>query len=472
MIPYQVKDLAKVTGGKILSSPHAQFHNIGTDTRADLKGRAFFALKGESFDAHDFLQKAVEQGASVLVVHRTDAINEEIKAKASVVEVKDTLVALQDLAHAYRHQMKAKIIGITGSNGKTTTKEFTAAVIGSVKKVHYSRGSFNNHWGVPFTILDIEPEHEVAIVEMGMNHAGELTVLAKIADPDIVTVTMVGRAHMEAFGSIEKVAAAKAEIYEHSPASAARVFNLDNPLCVKMYEKANAQKNQGPFYTFGSNSETDVSLQILSMNLSELRIGGRIKGVKGEVTIPVFGKQNITNLMAAATLALAAGLAAEQVWAALPKCKTVWGRNQLVQLKSGAQMIFDGYNANPESMRALLENIKEMTWSGRKHGAFGEMLEMGEQSPELHRELGALVAQAGFESVFFIGPQAEAFEGGLKSAGFSKTSFISTSYDESLAVKSASMLRDGDIVVVKGSRGMRLERYAETCEPLNFEQKK
>ncbi|MGE3757128.1 MAG: UDP-N-acetylmuramoyl-tripeptide--D-alanyl-D-alanine ligase, partial [Pseudobdellovibrionaceae bacterium] len=307
MIPFGVKELAQITGGKNLSIVASQFHNIGTDTRVSLKGQAFFALKGDAFDAHAFLPQAVAQGAAVLVVHDEKLVTEKLKSQISVVLVSDTLIALQDLSQFYRKQMQAKVVGITGSNGKTTTKEFTAAIMEPYKKVHYNKGSFNNHWGVPFTLLAIEPQHEIAIVEMGMNHAGELTTLAKIATPDVVVVTTVGRAHMEAFGTLEKIAEAKNEIYSASPADSTRIYNLDNPECRKFFAEAKKLYPKAKIISFGQASEADVSLQLVSMDLRSLTLRGRIGAATHRVTVPVFGAQNVTNLMAACSLGLAIG---------------------------------------------------------------------------------------------------------------------------------------------------------------------
>lgn len=458
-------------GAKILSQPQTSFAGIGTDTRQDLKGQLFIALKGESFDAHQFLQKAVEQNAAAVMIQENEASLEKYKDKITLIKVNDTLKALQALGTWARRQARAKVIGITGSNGKTTVKEFTAALIGSVKAVHYNQGSFNNHWGVPFTLLQLDPMKEIALVEMGMNHAGEITELVKIAEPDVVVCTMVGRAHIEYFGSLEKIAEAKEEIYLAAP-KAVQVFNLDNEQTQKMFGRAKERNPGGSYLTFSSHkSPADVQLQILSMTMTELHISGRIRGHQGEAKVQVFGAQNLTNLMAAATLGLAVGMSPEQVWAGLALCRTNWGRNQLVNLKSKAQMIFDAYNANPDSMRALVENIKLLKNSGKKIGVFGEMLEMGEQSPELHRELGNLVGRAGFDKVYFVGAHARDFFDGLKLAQFSKACLVEKEFKPEMAQSLCEELQEGDIAVVKGSRGMKLERFVIPCEPLDFSPK-
>jgi UDP-N-acetylmuramoyl-tripeptide--D-alanyl-D-alanine ligase len=467
-----VKTVVEVTQGKLLSSVATKFSAIGTDTRADLKDHMFIALKGEAFDAHQFLDKAVAQGATVLLVHEENDQVKKLAAGVSVILVKDTLIALQKLGNWARHQSKAKIVAITGSNGKTTTKEFTAALISTVKDVHYNKGSFNNHWGVPFTLLQLPINKEVAVIEMGMNHAGEITELVKIAEPDVVVCTMVGRAHVEFFGTIEKIAEAKEEIYKAASPNALRVFNLDNTQTHNMYVRASQEFPRNKLMTFSSDDpRADVHMVISSMTMKELSIKGRIGGVEGQARVEVFGSQNLTNLMAAAALGLAVGMTPAQIWAGLPACKTNWGRNQLVHLKSGAQMIFDAYNANPDSMKALIDNVKLLNVSGRKVGVFGQMREMGTASPELHKELGVRVGAAGFDRVYFVGDDSNAFSEGLKQSGFAKEALIDHDFKETSAEDLAKYLKDGDIAVVKASRGTKLERYVFPCQPLDFSEK-
>ncbi len=462
-------EVLTATQGQALSEVNQKFYGVGTDTRQSLAGQLFIALKGESFNAHDFLDKAVAQGAAGILIQEISPLVESFKNKITVILVKDTLKALQDLGNWSRNNAKAIVIGITGSNGKTTTKEFTVAVLEDFKTVHYSKGSFNNHWGVPFTLLQLDPQKEVAVVEMGMNHAGEITELVNIAEPDVVCCTMVGRAHIEHFGTIDKIAEAKEEIYEAAKPTAIRVYNLDNPLTCQMYEKAQVRFPLAKLVTFSARDpKCDVYFRLEAMGLQSLKISGHIATKEGEVTVPVFGAQNLTNLMAAAAIGIATGLNPEQVWHGLSHCKTIWGRNQLLELKSGAQMIFDAYNANPDSMKALLDNVKILSAKGRKIGVFGEMLEMGALASELHEELGELVGAVGFDKVYFIGASHEAFENGLKKSAYKKFACIAKDFKDVTAREFADNLRSGDMAIVKGSRGMKLERFVQPCEPKNF----
>ncbi len=450
-----------------------EFTSVGTDTRKDLRGQLFVALKGDQFDAHDFLLQAAEKNAAGLLVHRWDPALEKFKGKLSVILVKDTLLALQNLARAHRRRMKAVIMGLTGSNGKTTTKEFAAAILSSVHPTHWNSGSFNNHWGVPLTLLQLEPSHEFAVVEMGMNHAGEITQLVKIAEPNMVVCTMVGRAHIEYFGTIEKIAEAKEEIYNAASPEAVRVYNMDDPMTAAMYERALKKFPNSRMLTFSShNAMADVHLKIVELGLQEMHLKGYISGEPGDVKVAIFGKHNLTNLLAAATLSLAAGLDPEEIWQGLGRCKTNWGRNQWLQTPVGAQIIFDAYNANPDSMAALLANIADVKWKGRRIGVFSQMGELGEFSRELHEKLGEQVGSSVFDEVFFYGDDHKAFVDGLRRANSSLKVRAQANFTEDLASQLKSSVGSADLVVVKGSRSNKMEKMVLPLAPLGFSEKK
>lgn len=478
-----LEELVAGTEGRVVSQNEREFSGAGTDTRADLSGKIFVALKGDRFDAHDFLPDAVKAGASALLVHRLPEAAHALQDKVTIVQVDDTLSALQKLGNFWRHKMKARILGITGTNGKTTSKEFAAAVIGSKFNVQYSKGSFNNHWGVPISLLSIAPHHEAAVIEMGMNHPGELKELSHIVEPDAVVVTMVGRGHLEGVGSIEGAAKAKAEIYDCAPANAVRIFNLENEHTRRMYERWAKELPQEKVMTFASRScplpaglpRPTVALEVVSATPEALHVRGEIAGVRGEVEVPVFGRHNVTNLMVAASLGLACAMTAEEVWEALPLCRTAWGRNQWVDLEGGAKALFDAYNANPESMGAAIDNfagLNSRAPGGRKIAVLGEMRELGAHAPELHRELGVRAAQAGFDHICFVGPSGEAFAAGVKSTGFSKTLFVTNSYELNLASRMVPVLDRNDILLIKGSRGMQLEKVLAEFKPIGFDAKK
>ena len=463
-----IQDLTASCEGRWLSTPVTEFQSVGTDTRKSLSGQLFVALKGDSHDAHDYLDQAVAAGATGLVLHRWDERFEPFKKHASIFLVNDTLSALQKLGRYRRQQWNKPIIAITGSNGKTTTKEFTAQILSAYKKVHYNQGSFNNHWGLPLTLLGLQPDHEVAICEMGMNHLKEIETLVTLAEPNIVGVTMVGRAHLEGLGSIEAVARAKEEIYATPNEKLhAGVFNLDNPWTQDMMGRF--QNPSRKVFTFSSyKDDADVVFRIQEMTLEGMLISARIMNHQQNLSLPIFGSQNIYNLMFAACAALAAGLTAEQILTALPRCKTIWGRNQRLTHSSGTEILFDGYNANPDSQKALIDNLRLIPSSRPLIGVFGEMRELGAQSPQLHKELGELVSSIPFEHVFFVGNYGEEFrEGFEKNMGPSKKLSLFKGVQPALTESLSRFFDRKPLVTIKGSRGVKLEQILKDLELLN-----
>ncbi|MEQ1664863.1 MAG: UDP-N-acetylmuramoyl-tripeptide--D-alanyl-D-alanine ligase, partial [Bdellovibrionales bacterium] len=404
--------------------------------------------------------------------------------------------------------LKAKVFAITGSNGKTSTKEFLATILAESFKVHYSKGSFNNHWGVPFSILAASKSDEVLILEMGMNHAGEISKLVEIAIPDVVLCTMVGRAHIGNFGGKQaEIAKAKEEIYLSSP-NAISIFNLDDAYTRKMFVhfKKRNMRSSKKILTFSKSKSQkicDVQLHVSSASFKGLIIEGQIGKTKKKVLVPVIGEHNVVNLMAASAMALAAKMPVSKIWKGLSKCQSEWGRNQLVQLDGGTQILFDAYNANPDSMSAMIQNIKKIQKAPKKMGrdkmssdkmgrvflVLGEMLELGDQTKKSHQELGEQVGALNCSAVWFMGESQKEFEKGFYAAqkpsgkksarqlwaksGINKINnnlIISSGYEESLAIRMRSMLNPQDVVIMKGSRGMKLEKVLLCWHP-NFKTK-
>lgn len=461
---FNIQDLTEGTGGSLLSQHVTEFTGLGTDTRKDLRGQFFIALRGDRFDAHDYLETAVQAGATALIVDKAEVVTEDLKSKVTVILVKDSLKALQELARYWRRKCGFQVLAITGSNGKTTTKGFLATLLEYRFSVHYSQGSFNNHWGLPMTLLAARPHHEKVVVEMGMNHRGEIKTLCEIAEPDIVVCTMVGTSHIGELGSKEAIRLAKKEIYDYSP-DADWVFNLDNEGTIAIYDELKSKKDPSKVSTFASyRSGVDVQLKVNWINLGSIEVEGRIDDHPGRIDLEIFGRQNSVNLMAAATMALRAGMTSEEIWHMFPQLKTGWGRNELRQMKSGATLLFDAYNANPDSVTILLKNIYELDVDRRRIVVLGQMGELGSLSGESHQRIGELCGQCGFDVVVFIGADAQAFKSGVEASGFQKTLIVSDTYKESLAKQVGDMLKPDDIVVVKGSRFNKLERLLDVWE--------
>lgn len=471
------QELIQALNPKVYGAAEAQFTGIGTDTRKDLKGQLFWALKGEAYDAHQFLPEAVRQGATGLVVHELPSDHQAWSRGISIFQVPDTLKALQDYARFCRRKQGYQLLGVTGSNGKTSTKEFAAAMILKEKNLHWNPGSFNNHFGLPFNLLQAPDQARTVIAEMGMNHAGELTELCRISEPDVVVCTMVGSSHIEHFGSVDKIADAKEEIYVASPPEAIRIYNLDNTWTQKMWDRSKSQypKSKGiwGFSTKKDSTDAKVFLQLNGSSVDGLQVQGRIEGVRGEALIPILGAHNLVNLAAASCLALAAGIPAGKIWSLLKECRPHWGRMQLLKTKKRFSILFDGYNANPESMKAMLESLEQLQVQGHRHAVLAQMKELGVASDQAHQDLGRQVAQMGFKKVWFFGPDHLAFEKGFQEAGSSspKNLVVSDNYEESLASEFLSVLDPKDVVVVKGSRGMATERFVLAADPLEFKKK-
>lgn len=473
-------EIHQAVGGKVLTQINKTFSGVGTDSRKPLEGKLFIPLVGEHFDAHDFCEQAVLSGAAGVLVHKDIAVDSVVFKKASVIQVKDTLKALQDLAHFWRKKMPARIGAITGTNGKTTTKEFARTVLSVQHTVHASEKSFNNHWGVPLTLLGLDPADAFGIIEVGMNHPGELTHLNSIIEPDIVLVTSVGRGHLEGLGSVEGVAQAKEELYLSAPDSAVRIFNLDNSHTFKMYEKARSRYSADRILTFSGDLKNachpQVSFQVTEQTFRHVKIVGHIRGHKGSALVPVFGHHNVDNLMAASALALSFDMKPADIWESLGQCQTGWGRSQWVALESGSRVLFDGYNANPESMKSIITTLSQIrsTAALSKNdswmGVFGEMLELGAHSKTQHEILGEQLAQLPWELLWIVGPSHAEVVKGLKSKGFKNNLLISNAYEQTLARQLKAMLQPNRsfIVVVKGSHGMHLEKVVSQLDPLDF----
>ncbi len=470
---WQLDDIVKWTQGELVATNSiVSFQSIGTDTRLDLTGKVFIALKGDSYDAHDYLDQAVKMGAAALIVDRLRPEFEKLKSQVNIILVKDTLAALQQFAQNYRKTLKAQIIGITGSNGKTTTKEFAAQILSGWKKTHCSRGSFNNHWGVPMTLLEIDSDTEFAVIEMGMNHAGEIERLVQIADPDIVVCTMVGTAHLGHMGSQAHIAKAKSEIYMTSREQTIRIFNQDQDWTFDMMYPVSKKFPASRMLSFSEkNDKADVFMKIEELSMRNMKISGSIAGQSGTATVPIFGKQNLTNLMAAATLAYVCKVPMEKIWQGLENCKSSWGRNQFVQSKTGAEILFDGYNANPDSMSALLENLPLLKLNGKKIGVFGQMKELGNESAAAHKKLGQMAGESAFNEIYFVGEDFKYFSEGLAQTRHDGPVYIAYEYSADLGEKLLKTLKPGDTVVIKGSRGAQTESFVEAIEPLNWSKK-
>ncbi len=464
---YDLDFIVEATKGAAKSESHKQFSGFATDNRdQEIEGKLFIPLVGDNHDAHDYVTSAIENGATGVLVHTWNESWNQLLGKASFIQVKDTLQALQDFAKAWRGLFQGKVLALTGSNGKTTTKDFLFQILKNFDSVNASEGSFNNHWGVPFTLLRSDPTNRYCIVEMGMNHSGEIAKLMTIADPDLVTVTNVGRAHMGNFADgIEGVARAKEEIYELSKAESQLLFNLDNPWTLKMYEKYMDRAS----YTYSmKNFSADVYFRIKEKTATGLIIEGQIGGELGKAELSFWGDHNVENLAAAVAMAYIGGVKPGLIWPVLQNCHAGWGRNQWIETQGGLKVLFDGYNANPDSFATLLKNIATLTQQKKCVAVFGEMLELGDNAAAQHQELGEKAGELSWEKCVFIGPSAKDFEKGWQKSGVADNLEVFRDFEKMNLNNLKSTLSNSEIVVVKGSRGGALERVVSGLDPIEW----
>jgi UDP-N-acetylmuramoyl-tripeptide--D-alanyl-D-alanine ligase len=427
----------------------AQGYSI--DTRTIRSGELFFAVKGERLDGHDFVGAALEKGAAAAVVQTNEL--HRYPDKTRLLAVDDTLAALQTLATAVRKVWGKPLVGVTGSAGKTTTKEAIAHVLSAHFRVLKSEGNFNNHFGLPLMLLKLEPEHDVAVIEMGMSHAGEIRALAKIAQPEIGVVTNVAPVHLEFFDSLAGIARAKYELIESLPASGTAVLNADDE-----YVSQFGRDFKGKVITYGTRATADVrseNVQTRGAEGSEFDVA--IGSAREHARLPLVGEHNILNALAAVSVGLARGLKPSEAVTALATLAPPDKRGQVLQL-GNITVINDCYNSNPKALRAMVDALAAMK-AGRRIVVAGEMLELGPAGEEMHRAAGLHVAEKNIDVLVGVRGLAQAMVDGARNHG-TQAEFVAT--PEEAGEWLAREARDGDVVLLKASRGVKLEKALET----------
>ncbi len=470
----KVQELCLVMDGQLVQRAKKELPIIGVsiDSReAKLSGKIFFAIQGKRLNGHDFIEEALKKGVAVLVVH-SNVSNEMLRRffSVSVIQVKDTLKALQNLSIHWREKIGFSVIGITGSVGKTTTKHFCFRLMEKFTSVQMNPKSFNNEYGVPLSLLHVREGTDFLIQEIGTSAKGEIQSLCQIARPDIVTVVQVGQAHIGNLGSEDEIAREKEQIYLHSSPKAKAVFNLDNPHTYAMYKSFQSQKSKKECLTFSTkNKKADVFLEVKTIAVSHLVVSGHFQGVSASTQVPIVGEAHIHNLMAGGCLALLAGLKPAQVWESLPFCDLPSGRNQWFRLSSGAKALFDAYNASPESVMALLDYFFSPVVKGKKILILGDFLELGSKLEAFQKKLASRLSQSEVFLIWFIGTQADSLGKALREASCSAKIYLSSSYEEKLAKKIINMLNPSFVLALKASRKMRMEKILQHLEPLDSE---
>lgn len=460
-VRFSEEQLIQATGArKLQASARSSFEEISTDTRKIGNGALFVALKGERFDAHTFLAQAAVAGAAAAVVAKGAAIP-ETPPGFGLFEVDDTLHALGAIARFHRHRFQLPLCAVGGSNGKTTTKEMVGAILATRGPALKTEGNFNNEIGVPLTLFRLGPEHVAAVIEMGMNHAGEMSRLVAMADPDAALLTVVQPEHLEGLGSLEGVAAAEGELFFGLRPGATAVVNLDDPLIVDQARRSGAKQ-----LTFGTAASAQVRLiRHAPSGMSGQRITVAFEGREHEVALNFVGGHNAHNATAAFALALALGYTPDECVRGLADAKPYSRRLNVVPAPGGLTVLDDCYNANPASMDAALETVEGLSKAatgadgkpGRAVAILGDMLELGPGEADEHRTLGTRASGQVALAAFFGPRSKDGFEA-AKAAGLTAAHFLEV---EPLMAWLRPQLRAGDVVLVKASRGMRLERAVE-----------
>jgi len=448
VIRMDMRTVAEITGGYLMQNgASVEFQGISTDSRTLQPGDLFIPLRGETFDGHDYLTQAIQRGAAA-------CLSEEMLGglRVPVVKVNDTLKALGDLATAMRRKFAGPVIGITGTSGKTTTKEMLAAILNHLGPGLKSAGNFNNLIGVPLTLFGLQPEHRWAVIEMGMSARGEIARLAEIAMPNIGLITNIGAGHLQNFESISGVARAKGELFISLPTDGIALINADDPEVCTLPVANGVRK-----VLFGTGSEAAVRAGRIAVHNGSVSFDLEVEGAVQRVVLPLPGRHNVLNALGAAAAATVLGVGLAGIAAGLQAFQPCPGRMELLELPGNIVVLEDSYNANPLSVHAALVALHDLGTPGQRIAVLGDMLELGQSAPELHHQIGILAATR-VDRLFTYGTLAEEIAHGAKDAGLpAEKIFVAKSHEE-LVGRLLDVLKSGDRVLIKGSRGMRMEK--------------
>ncbi len=461
--------LNAVKGETICGDISRTFSTIATDSRLIREDEFFLAIRGETHDGHRFCDEVVRKGVKgVLIESRMAAslpLSDWKQRDIICIVVPNTLTALGQLAFYHRERSNVVLTAITGSNGKTTTRKMTAEVLSQRYCTHSTQGNLNNEIGLPLTLFKLVPEHRQSVVELGMNHSGEIRRLARICSPDIAVISNIGPAHIEFFGTLENIMRAKGELLEELAPDKTAVLNADDPYLMRL-----ASERNGKIVLFGM-SET---AQIRAVNICELESETRFTLIlpdgEAEIQLRIPGQFMVSNALAAASVGWLNGLSGNEIKAGLEKFEPVAGRMNIIPLANDIYLIDDTYNANPGSMKAAIKTLNLLKKNGRAIFVAGDMRELGKYSHRLHEEIGAEAARSGIAKFYVTGQFAPNFaDGAIVNGIAAKDVFIGTQTEIISAL--SHELTPGDRVLVKGSRAMAMEKIVQQLK-LKFETKK
>ena len=443
--------IAEFAGSAVSSGDGKSFiDKISTDSRTLKRGELFVALRGENFDGHNFVESAAKAGAAGAIVDST--WKGKVPENFALILAEDPLQAYQNLAASYRRSLSLKVVAITGSNGKTSTKDFAAAVLARRFRVTKTEGNFNNHVGLPRTILEATSQDEVAVWEIGMNHPGEVAALAKLAAPDVAILTNIGVAHIEFMGSRETIAAEKGALMEAVDAQGTVVLNADDPFTPGMAARARAKVILAGT-TAGTIRASEISQSGSGTDFTILEGAHRCRA-----QLPVPGLHMVQNALLAVAAGRAFGLSLEDCAAGLVAAPLTKARLQIKEIH-GVQFIDDSYNANPDSMKAALRTLVELDADGKRVAVLGEMRELGSESERAHREVGETAAMFGIDQLITIGDMGELIARAARAGGLEKTTVVRSTSEAAELL--GEIAEPGDLILVKGSRSARTEQVIE-----------
>jgi len=450
-----LEEVARYSGGRLLKGdPHLPVDRLHTDTRTLHEGDCFVALRGDRFDGHTFVSQVRGRGAvAALISQRPNP--SEMPDDLAIIQVADTLEGLQRFAGEYRRTLDTRVVGVTGSSGKTSTKELIAAVLRVRYKTKATEGNLNNHIGVPLTLVRLDPDDQYGVVEMGMNHPGEIAPLAHMAMPEIGVISSIGPAHIEFFEDQAGIAAEKAELIAALPEGGLAVLNSDDE-----WSRRIADRTRARITWVGSGPESTWRAEDLRVEADHLSFVLRHNGSSARVKLPVVNRVMVSNALLAAAVGRECGLTINEIARGLESVKLPGARMQVVNVE-GAWIINDAYNANPDSMKAALTALREFPHAVRRIAVLGTMGELGMHATPLHFITGEFAAKQGLEYLIVVGPQADSYARGAIAGGMTHPQVLSATNAEEAAATLKPLLQEGDAVLVKGSHFMGLERLVD-----------
>jgi UDP-N-acetylmuramoyl-tripeptide--D-alanyl-D-alanine ligase len=461
----EIRELIKAVSGKIIQGSQDYLINrISIDSRTLIPGDLFFAITGPNFDGHDFILEAFNKGAAGVVVCKdvsTLLQNEQIDKNKIIIEVKDTLSSLQDLSKHYKEKFKTFNICVTGSNGKTTTKEIIAHILSQEFPLLKTSGNYNNEIGIPITLLQLNKSHKLLVAEMGMRGLGEIRTLTNFISPDLAVITNIGEAHIGLLGSKDNIFKAKSELLQSLDKDGIAILNRDDPYFLKILEIVKGKK----VYTFGIENKSDMmACNIRMVSDKGMRFALEVKNGKSrEIYFLLLGRHNVYNALAASAAAFALGTELDLIESGLSSFKPLDLHMQLSNFNKGIKILNDSYNASPSSVKRALETLAEVGQNNRKIVILGDMLELGEKTDFYHREIGKEVAKLSIDILITVGQRGKMIAQSSKEEGMAKERVFSFEKNEkmNLAKKLLILTKPGDIILLKGSREMKMEEILE-----------